>query len=239
MIFYYDNTGKLVTITAHGEIPRQGGGLNLYVLLNKDFNSVPDANTDGMFDGCGIKRRMIKARFKTQDSFIFSEDYIMENLGLQKFTKLPGENIGGLIDGNEYYTFMVDISDTYALTNAGKLELAFTLMKYSEITDEDTSETISVMNEWGKTLQLGKAIIYIEEALGLYPSSGIGMTFSEYTSLMGTLNKLVDDVTVNRIGILRASDYDSDTGEISLIYDEDIVENMDYEESTGILIVSW
>ena len=33
MIFYYDNTGKLITITPHGEIPRQGGALVLEVLL--------------------------------------------------------------------------------------------------------------------------------------------------------------------------------------------------------------
>ena len=65
------------------------------------------------------------------------------------------------------------------------------------------------------------------------------MTFSEYTSLMGTLNKLIDDVTINRIGILRASDYNEDTGEISLIYDGDIVENIDYDEDTGILVINW
>lgn len=239
MIFYYDNTGKLVTITAHGEIPRQGGGLNLYVYLNKDFNSVADANPDGMYDGCGLRRRMMKVRFKTQDSFIFSEDYVMENLGIQKFTKLPGENIGSLIDGKEYYVFMVDLSETYATTKSGKLELAFTLTKFNEVIEEATDEIISITNEWGKTLQMGKAIIFIEEALGLYPSSGIGMTFSEYTSLMGTLNKLVDEVTINRVGILRVSDYDEDTGEINIIYDDDIVEDLDYDEDTGILAISW
>ena len=187
MIFYYDNTGKLITVSAHGEIPRQGGALNVYVYLNKNFNSVADSNPDGLFDGNGINNRMMKVLFKTPDSLVFSEDYIMENLGLQTFTKLSGENIGSLIDGEEYYVFSVDLSNTYALVKNGYLELAFTMLKYTETDDE-------AVNDWSSTLQFGKATIFVEETLGLTPASGIGMTFSEYTSLMGALNSLVNSV---------------------------------------------
>ena len=234
MIFYYDNTGKLVTITPHGEIPRQGGAMVFEVLLNKDFNSQA-TDPDGFFDGLGLQNRMMKVRFKAPKSLVFSEDYIMtKSYELYTFHKLPGENIGALIDGEEYYRFTVDLTDTYANKEAGNLEVVFTLLKYIP-TGEDTD----VVADSRRTFQMGKATVYVEETLGISPWSGIGMTFSEYTSLMAFLNQLQDDVTLNRVGLLKVGEYNEATGEIDIYYDSDIVESLSYDEDTGILTVTW
>ena len=234
MIFYYDNTGKLITITPHGEIPRQGGALVLEVLLNKDFNST-STDTNGFFDGLGIRNRMMKVRFKNKSSLVFSEDYIMETSPeLYTFNKLPGENIGALIDGEQYYRFTVNLSETYAIiSEAGNLELVFTLLKY-----DSTGGKNEVVTDSRKTLQMGKATIYIEQTLGIAPCSGIGMTYSEYNSLMAFLNQLQNDVTLNRVGLIKVGEYDDDTGEIDISY-TDVVESIDYDENTGMLTVKW
>ena len=180
MLFYYDNNGKLVTISPHGEIPRQGGALVLYVLMNKNFND--NANDPGE-DGTGMQNRMMTARFKCPSEITFSEDYPMTlNSELWEFKKLPGESIGSLIDGEEYYLFTVDLSNTYANKEAGNLEIVFTLYKYEMENNEPVIDT-------SKTINLGRATVFVEETLGLAPYSGVGMTYTEYQSLMALLTQ--------------------------------------------------
>lgn len=186
MLFYYDNNGKLVTISPHGEIPRQGGALVLYVLMNKNFND--NANDPGE-DGTGMQNRMMTARFKCPSEITFSEDYPMTlNSELWEFKKLPGESIGSLVDGEEYYLFTVDLSNTYANKEAGNLEIVFTLYKYEMENDEPVIDT-------SMTINLGKATVFVEETLGLAPYSGVGMTYTEYQSLMASLTQYNSYVT--------------------------------------------
>jgi len=164
MLLYYDNNGKLVTVSPHGEIPRQGGGLKLYVLMNKNFNTT---------------NRLMVARFKTPSMTSFSADFPMENKGVLVFRKLPGENIGSLIDGEEYLWFEVDLTNTLANKESGKLKITFTIWKND---GQNPPQLIP-----GATVVLGMAMFYVEETLGLAPYSGVGMTYTEYQSLMAYL----------------------------------------------------
>ena len=36
MILYYNDSGKLTTIIPHGDMPRQGGDLKIYILFDKN-----------------------------------------------------------------------------------------------------------------------------------------------------------------------------------------------------------
>jgi hypothetical protein len=165
MVLYYSDTGKLLTIIPHGETPRQCGGLKIFVLLNKDFD---------------ITNRMMVARFKTPSMLRFSEDHIMDmKEELWTFHKLPGENVGSLIDKEQYRLFTVDLSNTYANKEAGKLDITFTIW-----TNDGQNPPSLILNQ---TIALGKATIFVEETLGLAPYSGVGMTYTEYQSLMAYL----------------------------------------------------
>ena len=237
MLIYFDNAGKLVTVSTHGEVPRQCGDLELYVLLNKNFNSDP---TKPGQDGQGIENRMMTVRFKTPSSHVFSEDYpATKNYNLWKFQKLPGESIGSLIDGEEYYLFYFNLTDTYANKEAGNLELSFTMYKYVPTGELDEDDEPIVTEDTAYRMQFGAVKIFIEETLGLAPYAGVGMTYTEYQSLMAFLNQLQDDVTLNRVGILKVGEYNTNTGEIDIYYYEDLVESLDYNEDTGILTVTW
>ena len=176
MLFYYDNNGKLVTVTPHGEIPRQCGSLKLYIVMDKNFGNGTD--------GSGFANRMMTARFKTQGTLTFSEDYIFTKEGLWEFEKLPGESIGSLVDGKEYFLFSVDLTNTNANKVPGDLELSFTLYA-----NDNQGNLLST-----QTLALGKAVIYVENTLGLAPYSGVGMTYTEYQSLLAQINDYQDDI---------------------------------------------
>lgn len=52
-------------------------------------------------------------------------------------------------------------------------------------------------------------------------------------------DELVSAVTNNRVGLLRAGDYDEKTGEIEMYYANDIVKSLDYNDKTGELLVKW
>ena len=219
MLFYYDNNGKLVTISPHGEIPRQGGALVLYVLMNKNFN---DNTNDPGEDGTGMQNRMMTARFKCPSEIVYSEDYPMAlNEDLWEFKKLPGESIGSLIDGETYYLFTVDLSDTYANKEAGNLDIVFTLYKYELENDEPVIDT-------SMTINLGKATVFIEETLGLAPYSGVGMTYTEYQSLMAYLNQYQNTVNTlsSYVDTLASTKADRNNSEQDIVAFELTAENI-------------
>jgi len=192
MIIYFDNSGKLVTMTPHGEVPRQCGDLELYVLLNKNFNN--DSTKSGQ-DGQGIQHRTMTVRFKTPSTSYFSEDYPATRVeNTWQFEKLNGESIGSLIDGEEYYAFYFNLTETNANKEAGNLELVFTMWKYNETGELDEDDNPILVEDSAYRLQFGLVKIYIEETLGLAPYDGVGMTYNQYKSLMAYLANISDYV---------------------------------------------
>ena len=179
MILYYDNTGKLLTIIPHGDIPRQMGALKLYILFDRDVD---------------LANKQLLVNFKLPSSLVYyNEDYPAEKMiGLYQFHKIKGENIGSLIDDGLYQCFYVDLSDTYANTESGNLSVALRLNTTTENGEAtEAEETFEVTN----VQALGNVNIYIEETLGLAPHAGAGMTYSEYTSLLAFLNGLYSMIT--------------------------------------------
>ena len=107
---------------------------------------------------------MMTVRFKTPSSHVFSEDYpATKNYNLWKFQKLPGESIGSLIDGEEYYLFYFNLTDTYANKEAGNLELSFTMYKYVPTGELDEDDEPIVTEDTAYRMQFGAVKIFIEE----------------------------------------------------------------------------
>lgn len=219
MLLYFNNEGKLVTISPHGEIPRQCGNLEIYVLFEQDYN---------------LYNKQLWLRFKTPSKSTFEADMPMKYKDNQwEFKKLPGESIGNLVDGKKYQVYYIKLTDTLANKESGNLELVLTLYEsQNQINENDEEEEVII-----STNVYGKTTIYIEETLGLAPYSGVGMTYTEYQSLLNYINKLQNEVDSNRIGLLKVGDYDTDTGEIDIYYDDEIVDAYDYNEETGILTI--
>ena len=221
MLIKFNNEGKLVTITPHGDIPRQCGDLKIYVLFDEDYD---------------LNGKQLWLRYKTPSRSIFEADQPMEKEELLwEFNKLPGENIGTLVDGKKYQMFSIDLTNTTANKESGNLEIVFTMYRIVVSFDDEGNEVSQLIS----TEMFGKTTIFIEETLGLAPYSGVGMTYSEYQTLINYINKIQYDLTNGRVGILKVSDYNSSTGEINIFYNDDIVDFLEYDDSTGELTIIW
>ena len=173
MILYFDNNLKLKTIIPHGEIPRQCGDLNnFWVLLPSDFNT--DNKTIGV-------------RFKRPGDLKYDSDILLDRQARPYiFEKIDeNENAGELEVGRSYKKFYIDSIDNdyfWITEKAGNLQAQFTL--YEGVSPVSLS-TIK---------QFGNATIYLEETLGLQPDRSLGMTRSEYESLLARINQITSGI---------------------------------------------
>jgi len=169
MILYYDNTGKLKTIIPHGDIPRQGDtNVVLDIYFDKTFYNTNYLNSN----------KSLYLRYKFEDDLSFGEDNIVSPISgtYRTFTEIDEtERVGSLVNGTEYAVCSVTIP---SISKAGKMSLVFNWKQVQNTT---------VLSE----TYLGKAEIYVEETLGLAPDVGLGMTRSEYVSLMNSLQTIV------------------------------------------------
>lgn len=64
--------------------------------------------------------------------------------------------------------------------------------------------------------------------------------FSSRTNeLVKEMQDLKNEVTINRIGFIKVGEYNDETGEIEIIEDPTIVDDLSYDEDTGILEVTY
>lgn len=57
--------------------------------------------------------------------------------------------------------------------------------------------------------------------------------FEEYAS------NIVNALTYNRLGLLKVTDYDEDTGEVVYIFDPTIVDDISYDEESGEIAITY
>ena len=57
--------------------------------------------------------------------------------------------------------------------------------------------------------------------------------FEERTS------EIVNAITYNRLGLLKVTEYDEDTGEVLYIFDPTIVDDIGYDEETGEIVITY
>lgn len=176
MILYFDSKGKLVQMLLHvgtsenATPPRQCGPLPIYLYFD----------TTNSLVGSG---KVIYMRYKTPGKSTFSEDCPMNYIGTQNFESYEHEEIGELVDGNSYKVYSYEFaSDSPAVKTAGVVNLSFKVF-----TRTGTSPNYNYTNP----VMLSNANIFVEETLGLAPDASIGMTPSEYNSLMAALNPVL------------------------------------------------
>jgi hypothetical protein len=135
MYLYFDNGGTLRTLIPHGEIPRQGNPLNLYLCFDED-----------RFDEESRQNFIIKIRFTFPDGTL-SNEYTINPLqtdpnnngyylGLQQFEKLSDSEITfALKPGMEYHMFKYGFSGADRITTLyGKvlIHISFVYTEYDE-----------------------------------------------------------------------------------------------------------
>lgn len=55
----------------------------------------------------------------------------------------------------------------------------------------------------------------------------------------GQMQELKDQLTYNRLGLLKVTEYDEDTGEVVYIFDPTIVDDISYDEETGEIAITY
>ena len=168
MHLYFNKEGKLTTVIPHGEIPRQGSYLNLYVLLDEDFFDAKDEN----YLEWSVNVELISPDGKISVPFI-SDDAPQ----LVSFEKMSDSEVTfDLEDGKEYLTYVFKFNEEQATNYAGKIEALVSIVKTNGSVLEDLS-------------YFGKADIYIEKTFG-YAQKFIDTSSEHYKNLINLINDL-------------------------------------------------
>lgn len=188
MYIYFDKERKLNTILPHGEVPRQGQSLNIYVLLDNDYDT---------------ENSKFSLRYKMPTKNFFEADILSKEIKEEKFEAYPNENISNLKNGETYKIIHFDLSDTHITDFAGNVQIVISQM----ILDSENQAIES-------TKVFGKVIFYIEETYGLTPDQGLGMTLTEYQSLINYINDIATSVEIGNVEALPSNEspYVKNTG---------------------------
>ena len=178
MFLYFNKQGELTTCIPHGEIPRQGNPLNVYVTLDRNFfqNKIP--NTP---DGWKVKISVVHSESEITEGF--PADY----LGLIKFKKTNDSEITyDLVNGNSYYTFWYKIPAQYSTDEYGDKKILVTLYTKKILADGSYSET--------ETEKYNQEVydFHVEKTFG---NSSISNTISknQYKILLERIDKLANE----------------------------------------------
>ena len=189
MYLYFDNGGTLRTLIPHGEIPRQGNPLNLYLCFDED-----------RFDEESRQNFIIKIRFTFPDGTL-SNEYTINPLqtdsnnngyylGLQQFEKLSDSEITfALKPGMEYHMFKYGFTGADRITTLYGKVLIHISFVYKEYDEEG--------NLLGKNVYEENGTFYIERTIGSNLKQSV-ITPDEYTELQNLINRYIlefNDIT--------------------------------------------
>ena len=133
MYFYYDNTGTLRTSISHGEIPRQGSTLNIYLCFDEErFNDSDDKIQDYVLN---LSFTLPDGTKTDTKELSISNGY----LGLETFNKLTdSEMTFDFKPGHRYHTFKQPLYNTDKITELyGKVIMHLALYKNQEFVFEE------------------------------------------------------------------------------------------------------
>ena len=168
MYLYFDKSGVLKTSISHGEIPRQGNPLNLFLCFDRDSE----------FTDFNLHEYTFEISFTYPDgtksiTFPISLSEKANNLGIKKFEKLVESEVTyNLIPGNYYRMFYCGFTAGEATKQYGKLIIH-----------------IAVFHS-GSLKYQQNASIYIEKTLGNMDDNGF-ITPTEYDYLLQLVNKYI------------------------------------------------
>ena len=168
MYLYFDNSGTLKTVISHGEVPRQGNPLSLFLCFNEDFG----------FNEFNIHEYLFKISFTYPDgtkSYEFALNPVGKGnyLGLVKFEKLvSSEATFDLIPGNYYHTFYRNFTASVATQQYGKMIIHTAIYHGQELKYEQNAN------------------IFIEKTLGNMNRNSF-ITPTQYNFLLSQINQYI------------------------------------------------
>ena len=168
MYLYFDKTGTLKTVISHGEIPRQGNPLSLFLCFDRDSE----------FNEYNIYEYLFKISFTYPDGTKSDEFPVNPNskgvyLGFVKFEKLIDSEVTfDLIPGNYYYTFYTKFTASQATQQYGKMIIHTAVYHNYELKYEQN------------------ASIFVEKTLGNMNRSNF-ITPDQYNFLLSQINQYI------------------------------------------------
>lgn len=228
MYLLFNENLTLNTIIPHGDVPRQGGDLNLVLFFPKTIKRLATS--------------LILIRYRNTET---------GNIGMPYFScdKIVLTNSSQDDDGNislieEEFEPISDDEKYYGFETNVKYQVARVKYKANQCLDYptklfgNTDFVIQIENDEG-TKVTSKFSIYINETYGLSDDKTLGMTCSEYEGLKSDINKLISNFNISTVGISDVKEYNEETGEIEFIYNEDIIKKLEYNYGTGELTIEY
>ena len=114
----------------------------------------------------------------------------------------------------------------------GQLEITIRLLRYNEDGDKEVFAMSKNVAKVLSSTSSGDGVVNITEEQYQHLIQNIITTQRNQDKLMSAL-------TFNRIGLLKVSSYNEETGIVDFIFDPDIVKTFNYNEDTGILDLTY
>ena len=228
MYLLFNENLTLNTIIPHGDVPRQGGDLNLVLFFPKTIKRLATS--------------LILIRYRNTETGnigmpYFSCDKIVLTNSCQDDDYnvfLEEKEFKPISDDEKYYGFETNV----------KYQVARVKYKANQCSDYptklfgNTDFVIQIENYEGIKVT-SKFSIYINETYGLSDDKTLGMTCSEYEGLKADINDLIKQFNISTVGISDVKAYNEETGEIEFIYNEDIIKDLKYDTRTGELTIEY
>ena len=183
MYLYFNKLGTLTTSIPHGEIPRQGSTLNLYVCLDSDFFETEEQR----------KKSVVNIDLILPNDEIGTRKWVtVEDARLLPFRKKTNnETIGDFVDGGYYWTYHFKFDAQGSTIYAGKLNAAVSIREiesgsFDESLDLEEIEELEVK-------YFGVADIIVEKTFGK-ASFNDNISQSHYSNISKQINALVSRV---------------------------------------------
>lgn len=225
MYLLFNKDLTLNTAIPHGDVPRQGGDLNLELFFPQDINLTKSTiwiryrNVDkGQLHFSCDKLAVITSSQDSEDGTISLEE--------KEFKPISSdENYFGFEENKKYQY-------------ASVVYRACQCKDYPTKLFGNTDFVIEIINNDG-TKVASKFSIYINETYGLTDDKTLGMTCSEYENLKQSITELITKFNTSKVGILWVGEYDEINGTIEIGYDKDVVNSMKYNKDTGVLTIGY
>ena len=133
MFLYFNHQGELTTSIPHGEIPRQGNPLSVYVAVDKAFFKNKNPNTPL---GWALKVAVVS---ETE----MAESFPMTYLGLEIFKKKNGSEITyDLVENTPYHMYYQKIPAEYSTAEFGDKRLIVSFYRKQLLNDGTFSDSV-------------------------------------------------------------------------------------------------
>ena len=179
MYLYFNKLGILTTSIPHGEIPRQGSTLNIYVCLDSDFFETEEKK----------QKSVVNIDLILPNDEIGTRKMVtVEHAQLLPFkAKTSDEALGDFIDGAAYLTYHFKFSPKESTIYAGKVVATVSIR---EIESGDFNEPINLESiEEIEVKYFGAVDVIIEKTLGC-ASFNDNISQSHYSNLLKQINAL-------------------------------------------------